>query len=78
MSDSPIPISRQDEAEIINESPDIQTLTSIDETSILEKADLPILLKSGELTSSHVDENNENEAVRKTCLEKKTTFLLTA
>ncbi len=78
MSDSPIPISRQDEAEIINESPDIQTLTSIDETSILEKADLPILLKSDELTSSHVDENNENEAVRKTCLEKKTTFLLTA
>jgi hypothetical protein len=78
MSDSPIPISRQDEAEIINESPDIQTLTSIDETSILEKADLPILLKSDEQTSSHVDENNENEAVRKTCLEKKTTFLLTA
>jgi len=70
MSDSPIPISRQDEAEMIKESPDIQTLTSIDETSILEKADLPILVKSDEQTNSHVDENNENEAVRKTCLEK--------
>jgi hypothetical protein len=68
MSDSPIPISRENETEIIKESsPEIQTLTSIDEQSIIsDKTDLTILYKSDERTnsmSSHIDENNENEAV---------------
>jgi hypothetical protein len=78
MADSPIPVIRQDENEMIKDSPDIQTSISKEDASILEKDNLPILVNSDERTSSHVDENNENEAVRKTCLEKKTTFLLTA
>jgi hypothetical protein len=65
MADSPIPISRQDETEMIKESSDIQTSTPREDISISEKDNLPILDKSDEQTSSHVDENNENEAVCK-------------
>jgi proton-coupled amino acid transporter len=63
MADSPIPISRQGETEMIKESSDIQTSTPREDISISEKDNLPILDKSDERTSSHVDENNENEAV---------------
>ena len=67
MADSPVPISCQNEAEMIKESPDLCTSTPIDEGSISEKSNLPILFKPAERTcsmSSHIDENNENEAVR--------------
>jgi hypothetical protein len=66
MSDSPVPTPRQNESEILTKSPDIQTSTSIVDTSIVEKDDLPILVKADDRTSSitsHVDENNENDAV---------------
>ena len=71
MADSPIPVTRQDENEMINESPDIQTSTSKEDASISEKDNLPIIADSDERTSSHVDENNENEAVRNIYRENK-------
>jgi len=66
MSNSPISTQDHSQTEIVKDSLDVQTSTLIDDTSISEKLDLPILLKSDDRTnsiSSHVDENNENEAV---------------
>jgi hypothetical protein len=60
MSNSSVLTSRDSQTEIITDS------TLIDDTSISDKLDIPILLKSDDPTSSissHVDENNENEAV---------------
>ncbi len=68
MSNSPVLTPCQSQTEIQTDSPDIQTLTPIDNTSISEKTDLSISLKVDDRTSSmscHVDENNENEAVCK-------------
>ena len=65
MADSPIPIARQGENEMIEESSDRPISTPRGDVSISEEDNLPIFVKSDERTSSHVDENNENEAVRK-------------
>ena len=69
MSDSPVPTSRQSETEMISASPGVRISTPIDEASISEKNDLPILFEPNDRkssVSSHVDENNENEAVGNT------------
>jgi hypothetical protein len=66
MSNSPIPTPRQSQTEIVTGTPDVRTSTPLADTSTLETANLPILIKSDDRTnsmSSHVDENNENEAV---------------
>jgi len=66
MSNSPIPTPRHSQTEIVTGSPDVQISTSVENTTIIEKPDIPILLKSDDKISSmssHVDENNENEAV---------------
>jgi hypothetical protein len=66
MSNSPIPTPRQSQREIVTNSPDVRTSTPLENTSISDKNDLPVLAKSNDRTSSmssHVDENNENEAV---------------
>ena len=69
MADSPVPTPRESQTEILTKSlePDIRTSTPIMNASISEKVDLPNLLKEDEILNSlasHVDENNENEAVR--------------
>lgn len=67
MADSPIPIARHSQTELIDQSPDLQNTTAIDEDSISDKPDSQILFQSSDkLTSSstsHIDENNENDAV---------------
>jgi hypothetical protein len=66
MSNSPIPTPRQSQTEIVTGTPDIRTSTPNADSSISENANVPILIKSDDRTSSmssHVDENNENEAV---------------
>ena len=68
MSDSPIPTPRQNQPEVEPSSPDDQISKSVTiETSMCDSPELPLLFqidddrsKSG---STHVDENNENEAV---------------
>ena len=66
MSSSPIPTPRENQAEIFALSPDIRKSPSADETSIADITDLPVLYKPDERkasVASHIDENNENEAV---------------
>jgi hypothetical protein len=69
MSNSPEPTPRHSQTEILIKSTDVRTPTPIADTSISDKTDLPSLLKADEMatnsTTSHVDENNENEAVCK-------------
>ncbi|CAF5034656.1 unnamed protein product, partial [Rotaria sp. Silwood1] len=63
MSNSPVLKSRHSEIELLVESPDIQTSPN---TSISENINDPSLLIANDLTdsiSSHIDENNENEAI---------------
>lgn len=68
MADSPVPIARQSENELSNQSPDLQVSSAIDEESISDKPDLQILFNSTDdrtsSIASHIDENNENDAVR--------------
>lgn len=69
MADSPIPIARQNEKELSNPSPDLHVSTAMHEESISDKPDLQILYQSTDdrtsSIASHVDENNENDAVRR-------------
>ena len=72
MSNSPVITPRQSQTEILT---DVQTSTPIDAPALIEtndqpdlfKADdQPVLIKADDRTSSitsHIDENNENEAV---------------
>ena len=67
MADSHVPTPRESQTEILTKVPDVRTSTPITDASISEKVDLPSLLKEDEILNSmasHVDENNENEAVR--------------
>lgn len=70
MPDSPIPIARHSQTELIDRSPELQSTTAIDEDSISDKPDLQILVQSTDnrtsSSGSHIDENNENDAVRLT------------
>ncbi|CAF4215902.1 unnamed protein product [Rotaria socialis] len=52
--------------ELLIESPDMPTSTSTSDTSILDDITFPILSNCDDLissTASHIDENNENEAI---------------
>ena len=67
MSNIPLLTSSQNQMELLVESPDMPTSTSTSDTSILDDVTFPILSNCDDLTSSkasHIDENNENEAVR--------------
>ncbi|CAM2696687.1 unnamed protein product [Rotaria socialis] len=58
--------SSQHYMELLIESPDMPTSTSTSDTSILDDITFPILSNCDDLissTASHIDENNENEAV---------------
>ncbi|CAF0880645.1 unnamed protein product [Adineta ricciae] len=66
MADSHVPTPRESQTEILTKVPDVQTSTPITDASISEKVDLSNVLKEDEILNSmasHVDENNENEAV---------------
>ncbi|CAF1028316.1 unnamed protein product [Adineta steineri] len=67
MTNSPVPIRRQSQTEILTESTNIRTSTPIFNTLISEKFDLSNSLKVNEAlnnsTTSHVDENIENDAI---------------
>ncbi|CAM2696686.1 unnamed protein product [Rotaria socialis] len=58
--------SSQHYMELLIESPDMPTSTSTSDTSILDDITFPILSNCDDLissTASHIDENNENEAI---------------
>lgn len=66
MSNIPVQTPEQIQTGIVTDSADVRKSTVVDDGSISENDDLSILLKSDDRNnsiSSHVDENNENDAV---------------